>query len=479
MANRPLEALQLASRCLELDGGRPPRVLLQMAYALRALLHVDEAMVPAREALGSPGADADLLDALGIFFSQCARYPEAFAAHRKAASMEPGDDDYAFHLLTVARYLGRFETAEAECDRLVERDTPNGEVYLVRSQLRTQTPDHNHVEQLRRRLALGSIHGKSRVQLHYALGKELEDLGDLPAAFEAFATGARLHREAQEYQVAADVTHLDRIRATFNAEWLEKAPRSTLTERPVFVLGLPRSGTTLVERILSCHPEISFSGELRSFGQALAANARAVAGRTVGERERVILARSVLPEKVGRDYLKYASVMTRSGGRFIDKFPANYLHCALIRAAFPQAKIVHVVRHPMASCFAMFKTWFSDGYEFSYDAADLAQYYVAYRRLMSHWSDIMPGDIVEVSYENLVADFANEAQRIVTACELKWDERCLNFHENAAPSTTASSVQVRRPLYTEAVDLWRRYGERLDPLRKALAAAGMPATECA
>jgi len=192
----------------------------------------------------------------------------------------------------------------------------------------------------------------------------------------------------------------------------------------------------------------------------------------------VALARAVPPESLGRDYLRYASVVTRPGGRFVDKLPENFLHCALIQAALPGATILHVTRHPMASCFAMFKTWFNQGYEYSYDFADLAQYYAAYRRLMSHWTTALSRPIVEVSYETLVANFEPEARRIVAACGLDWNDRCLHFHENSAPSATASSVQVRRPLYKEAVDLWRHYGERLDPLYRQLVAAGMPATEC-
>jgi tetratricopeptide (TPR) repeat protein len=478
-ADRPLEALQLAAKCLELDRSRPPGVLLQMALALRALFHVTEAMVPAREALASPAADADVLDQLGVFFSQCARYPEAFAAHERAVALRPDEEALRFHLLTVARYVGRFDAAEAECDRLAAGSTVNGEVYLTRSHLRAQTPERNHVAQLRQRIGLGDLHGEARVQLHYALGKELEDLGDFHGAFEAFADGARQHRELRRYDVADDVANFDRIRAVFDSDWRQRAGRSNLAARPIFVLGLPRSGTTLVERVLSSHPEVTFSGELRSFGQALDASGFAVAGRPVDERERVCLARSVPPDALGRAYLRNASLMVMPTGRFIDKLPANYLHCALIKAALPEATIVHVSRSPMASCFAMFKTWFNESYPFSYDFGELARYYAAYRRLMSHWSALMPGEIVEVGYESLVANFEPEARRIVASCGLSWDERCLEFHSNPAASTTASSVQVRRPLYSDAVDQWRRYAERLDPLRDALVAAGIPPTECA
>jgi hypothetical protein len=374
--------------------------------------------------------------------------------------------------------VGRFDLAEAECDRIIDAGTADGEVYLVRSQLRTQTIERNHVEQLRNRLGRDDIPGETRTQLQYALGKELEDLGEFDTAFEAFAAGARLRRESLGYEVASDVAQMDRLQSVYDRDWVRQAARSTLAERPVFVVGMPRSGTTLVERILSSHPDITSSGELNSFGQALDAAALRVAGRRAGTHERVAVARAVPPESLGRDYLRHASVVTRPGGRFVDKLPENFLHCALIQAALPGATIVHVTRHPMASCFAMYKTWFNQGYEFSYDFADLARYYAAYRRLMAHWSTALSRPIVEVSYESLVARFEPEARRIVAACGLEWNERCLHFHENSAPSATASSVQVRRPLYTESVDSWRRHAERLDPLYRQLVAAGIPASEC-
>ena len=479
LAGRPLEALKAAAKCLDLDSRRPPAALLQMAHALRALYHVEEALVPAREALASRSADAGVLDDLGVFFSQSARYPEAFEAHQRAVALAPDDDELRFHLLTVARYLGRFDEAEAECDQLAARGAVNGEVYLVRSQLRSQVPERNHVPQLREQLARSAISGESRVQVHYALGKELEDLGDFLSAFENFTAGARQHRAGSTYAVASDLVHLDRIREAFDADWLRQHTASSLMADPIFVIGLPRSGTTLVERILSTHPAVSFSGELRSFGEALSVGVQATIRKVPGARERVLLARTVSPEMIGKAYLKLASLMTRREGRFIDKLPSNYLHCALIKAALPRARIVHLSRHPMANCFAMFKTWFNEDYQFSYDLGELAQYYAAYRRLMAYWSASMPGAIIEVNYERLVGNFESEARRIVAACGLKWDDRCLAFHENPSASTTASSVQVRTPVYSTGLDQWRHYEPGLAPLREALVAAGISPTECA
>lgn len=466
-AGNAIDALQLASRCLELDPSRPPRVLLQMAIALRALLHAEEAMVPAREALASAAADPELLDGLGRFFTQCGRRDEACAAHARAAAARPGDEEFGLRLVTAARDAGRLDVAEQECDRWSGAGTPNGELYLIRSQLRTQTPERNHVSHLRGLLER-SIHGEARVQLQYALGKELEDLDDYAAAYEAIATGARLHREARLYEVKDDITQLDRIRAVYDAEWQQGAGRSSQVARPIFVVGLPGAVLGLVESVLRHHPGITFVGAPESFGHIVNLAAQTITGRRVAERERVALARSAPPDSLGSGYLKHAALMTRPTGRFVDSSASNYLHCALIKAALPAATIVHVSRHPMADCFALFSHWWGEAHPYANDFAELAQYYAAYRRLMQHWSATMPGAIVEVSYERLVADFEPEARRLVTSCGLGWDDRCLVAAGQAGGATLL-----------ESGDLWRRYGEQLEPLRRELVAAGIPATECA
>lgn len=464
-AGNAVEALQLASRCLELDPARPPRVLLQMAVALRALLHADEAMVPAREALASPAADPELLDGLGRFFTQCGRREEACAAHARAAAAKPGDEEYGLRLVMAARDAGRTEAAEQECDRWAQAGTLNGLFYLLRAQLRRQTPERNHVAQLRGLLER-SIHGEARVQLQYALGKELQDLEDHAAAFGAFATGARLHREARTYDVKDDVVQLDRLRAVYDAEWQRGVGRSAQAARPIFLVGLPGPGIGLIERVLQHHPDITFVGELPSFGHIVNLAAQTISGRRVAERERVALARSAPPDSLGSGYLKHASLMTRPTGRFVDSSVANVLHCALIKAALPGATLVHVSRHPMADCFALFSRWSGEALPFAYDIDELAQYYAAYRRLMQHWAGLLPGAIVEVSYERLRADAGVETRRLVSACGLAWDERCLAIARD--PGFVA-----------EPADLWRRYAEQLEPLRRALVAAGVPATECA
>lgn len=178
---------------------------------------------------------------------------------------------------------------------------------------------------------------------------------------------------------------------------------------------------------------------------------------------------------LGHDYLRRAraSLDLDSERRFIDKMPLNYLYCGLIRRALPSARIIHVTRHPMAVCYAMYKTLFKQGYPFSYDLDEIAQYYLAYRRLMHHWHRVMPGSIQEISYERLIADQRGASQELVAFCGLDWEEACAAFHQNPAASTTASAAQIRRPLYETSVSQWRHYESQLAALSARLRAAGL------
>jgi hypothetical protein len=202
--------------------------------------------------------------------------------------------------------------------------------------------------------------------------------------------------------------------------------------------------------------------------------ARLKSGRSNLPRQELVAMSATLDfAALGRDYLARARAAYGGSGRFIDKMPLNYLYCGLIHRALPNARIVHVVRQPMAVCYAMYKTLFKSGYPFSYELREIGRYYAAYRRLMAHWQNTMPGVIYEVKYEDLVADQAAETRKLLEYCGLEWEDGCLAFHRNPTPSTTASAAQVRRPLYDSSVAQWRHYEARLSELKNALAAEGI------
>jgi hypothetical protein len=243
---------------------------------------------------------------------------------------------------------------------------------------------------------------------------------------------------------------------------------------PIFIVGLPRSGSTLIDRILGSHSQVFSAGELHAFAIALVDAVRRESGRpNLARRELVALSAQLDFSALGLNYRKLALSGVPAGMRFTDKMPLNYLYLGLIRRALPTAKIIHVSRAPMAAGYAMYKMLFQDGYPFSYDLNELGKYYVAYRRLMDHWRRVLPDAIYDLTYEDLVIDQVGETRKVLEFCGLEWQDACLDFHHNATATTTASASQVRQPIYTESVSQWRHYAKELTEFSDVLRAAGI------
>jgi tetratricopeptide (TPR) repeat protein len=490
----PLEALERVDQALR---GAPddPQLMLQRARCLLALGRRSEAFEQAARAERRAPADPGVRDAAGTLYSFGRDQQRALAAYDAAVALAPHRPEFKYNRASVRRFLGDLAGAERDYDAVVAARPDDYEAYKNRSDLRIQTPQHNHVRELTRIAGQPIADWRGVVQLGYALAKEYEDLGDYARSFECLSRAAAKRREHMNYDVANDVATVQWIIEAFpgaiantgpganagaiTAAGANAGPGGGSGADPIFVIGLPRSGTTWVERILGSHRALFPAGELDCFAQALTSAVQTHTGRVqMPRRELVANSAAVDFCALGRDYLRrarrqFGGEEAGGQGRFIDKMPLNYLYCGLIRRALPQAKLVHVMRHPMASCYAMLKTLFRDGYPFSYDLRDLAEYYIAYRRLMAHWQATLPGEIHTVSYEALVADPRGETARLLEFCGLEWDEACARPHENPAASTTASAAQVRRALYDTSVSQWRHYELPLAPLRARLEAAGI------
>ena len=454
-----------------------PRILLHRAQCLLALGRVRDACEAAAAAQRSAPREPALLDAVGTLFSQINEPHKALEAYTQAIALAPNQPHFLFNRAAVRRYLGELAEAERDYDRVIALKPDDYEAYKNRTELRTQTPDSNHAPVLEALLAKGTAAWAGEVDLRYALAKEYEDLGQYEQSFQHLQQGARLRRDHLRYDVANDVATVGWIMEAFPGATSSEA-RDSSTTAPIFIVGLPRSGSTLVDRILSSHSEVSSAGELPHFALAVVDSVRRQTGAAQLSRKELV-ARSACSDfaALGRNYL----ARTRAGGiesaRFTDKMPLNYLYCGLIQRALPGARIVHVRRRPMAACYAIYKTLFKDGYPFSYDLAELAQYYAAYQRLMRHWETTLPGHIHVVSYEALVADQISETRRLLDFCGLEWQDSCADFHRNPAPSTTASAIQVRRRIYDTSVSQWRNYERQLAPLRAHLTASGVDCDE--
>jgi len=440
---------------------RQPILMVQMVRCLTAAGRRSEAVAAAMAAEAAVRGSAPAEHELGNAWTVLGEHPRALALMQAASARLPDDPALNYNLAAVLRFLGRFEEAEVLLDRVIAVTPDDFEAHGLRSQLRTQTPHRNHVAELERRLASPPRIWSGEVKLRHALAKEYEDLGRHAEAFDQLRQGAALRRRHLDYDVARDVATLDELTRVFDEAWFERAAPGAMSDAPIFVFGLPRSGTTLVDRILSSHPAVRSLGELNDFPQEIVA-----LGRRVTRDELMILAANADPRALGEAYLARVSEQAAGSNRFIDKLPMNYLYAGLIAKALPGAKLVLVDRDPMAVGYAMFKTLFNQGYPFSYDLDDLGRYIAAYRRLVDHWRARLGERLIEVKYETLVADQQRQTRRLIDRCGLAWNDACLAPQNNPAPSSTQSAVQVRRPVYTDAVDQWRHYEAHLAPLTR-------------
>jgi tetratricopeptide (TPR) repeat protein len=439
---------------------------------LMALGRRPDAFAAAADAERCAPANPAILDAAGTLYSFGGAHRRALAAYDRAVALAPRNPQFLYNRATVRRFLGLLAEAEADYDLVIALKPTDFEAYKNRADLRTQTAARNHVAELESVISGPIADWQGEVQLRYALAKEYEDIGDYPQSFEQLSRGAQKRREHLRYDIANDVATVQWIIDAYPE--VPAAPRDASEEAPIFIVGLPRSGTTLAERILGSHSEIYAAGELDCFALALVAAVRTRTGRAQMPRQELVAHSAAVDfAALGRDYLRRAREVSPSSGRFIDKMPLNYLYCGLIRRALPNAKLVHLTRHPMAVCYAMYKTLFKDGYPFSYNLEEIASYYLAYRRLMAHWRDSLPGAILDLSYESLIADQLGETQRLLAFCGLDWQEACTQFDTNPAASTTASAAQIRRPIYDSSLSQWRHYEKQLAPLRRRLEAGGV------
>ena len=417
-----------------------------------------------------PHTEAAEHDALGNLYSQVGKQAAAIDCFRSAIACEPDTAHHWFNLGLCLQAVGDLRDAEHAFDRCIALDPAQGEPWLHRSRLRRQLTDSNHVQALSSEIKKGTDDWRSEMSMRYALAKEYEDLENYDRSFEELRQGADLRRSHMNHDPDADLLAMRAIKQKYDGQYL-LAGSGYHSDEPIFIVGLPRTGTTLVERILGSHSAVYAAGELNNFAECLTSQ---VSAMKPGSRlDFIRLAAEADSEQLGREYVESTRPQTASRSRFIDKLPLNFLYCGLIHRALPNAKIIHLTRNAMDACFAIYKTLFKQAYPFSYDQQELGHYYVAYRQLMAHWHEVMPGKILDVSYEDLVSELNTQSHRLLDFCDLPWEDACLDFHQSEAPSLTASLAQVRQPVYTSSIGKWHHYEDHLKPLHTVLVEAGV------
>jgi tetratricopeptide (TPR) repeat protein len=445
-------------------------ILLRLGHAAEANAVIEGA------AAGTPGT-ADAYNSLAHVALALGRHERAHALYRRAVELGPNVSRYWYNLATSERSFGRLAEAEAACDRAIDLDAREYRAYLLRAELRTQSAAAHHLGQLRRELARPGLEEPARVLLGYALGKELDDLGQYEEAFTSFARAASARRQQLSYDVAADERSLQGIVASFPAEADRIASRRIDSSRFVFIVGLPRSGTTLLERILTGLPGVRSNGETDHFARALT-GASAVRHARADQLALDVGARAADLDwdAIGTAYARLAG----AGGTrelIIEKLPLNYLYLGAIHRALPQARLVLVSRAPLDVCFAMYRTLFGDAYPFSYRFEELARYYAAYSGLMAHWRESLGGSLQELHYEDMASDPARAVAPLARAWGLEWRDAAVAVERNTAVCLTQSAAQVRSPIHRASMGHWRHYRGHLEPLIEALRQRGVSLTE--
>ena len=442
-------------------------ILLQYGQCLVALGRRSEALKIANQVATAKPDRADWNDALGTLFAHCEQPARALAFFERAVQSAPQNAFFIYNLATAQRMTGDLIGAEATLDQVIAAQPEDIRAYYTRADLRTQTAEANHIGEMVQLLNKGVKEPQQEIMLCFALAKELEDVGHYDRSFQYLRRGCDLQRRRLIYDVREDVTTIDRIIELHDQSALE-SDGGFDTEECIFVMGLPRSGTTLVERILATHSAVQGAGELQAFPTVAVHAVQEQMGRRVGKLDFVRCALAIEPAALGKAYIAATRPQTGHTPRFVDKMPMNYLYAGLIRRALPRARIIALAREPLDSCYAMYKTLFAAAYPFSYDLADLAQYYAAWHRLMSHWRSTLGESLLIVQYEDLVSDPDTVSRKLLAHCGLGWEEACLGLYEQGKGVTTASAVQVRRPIYSSSVGLWRRYERELAPLAAIL-----------
>lgn len=409
------------------------------------------------------------LDLAGQAYTRLGRYESAWPLYEKALALQPDVEPIEVNKAVCAVYLGKTGEARAIYKRLLRKHPSHQRFHYELAQL-GRAKDDGHVKQMLSVLKKSDADPARNIFLHYALGKELEDLGRWEQSFEHYKNGGDAARSTMDYDVAQDVATMDRIIDVCSSDWLADNPAARHGGKtPLFVVGLPRTGTTLTERILSSHSQVESIGETQVLHMLLR---RASRIETRGEltAEVVAAAAKAPADEIARDYMDAVAYRLGDAPFFIDKLPENVLNLGFVAKAWPDARMVHLRRHPMDACFAMYKQSY---FRFAYNLDDLAAYYLAYDRLSSHWREVLGERLIELEYEQLVADQETQTRHLLDRLGLDFEAACLEFDRNAAPVATASSVQVREKAHTRSVGKWVRYASQLEPLRAKLEAGGV------
>ncbi|MBI5451633.1 MAG: sulfotransferase [Gammaproteobacteria bacterium] len=392
----------------------------------------------------------------------------AITTYERALVINDRDATAVYALGNLHMNIGNLEAARHCFERTLDLVPGYARGYYALAMVRRcRGRDDKYLQRIQQQLQHDALTSEDRMLLSFALGKASEDIGDNDAAFAAWQQGNRLKRESYQYAISSDLEIFSRLQQTFSTEFFrQRADYGSHEPTPVFIVGMPRSGTSLVEQIIASHPLVYGAGELGTLKQTIFAPLKQLSITTLGPQ---LAALSRIDVGLMADmYLKQLRALAPHALRITDKMPLNFVWLGMVQLMFPEARIIHCRRDPVDVCLSCFKQLFDEDLLFAYDLDELGQYCHGYQGLMKHWHQVMPGRILDVQYEDVVDDLEGQARRLIDHCGLPWDDACLAFHQAERSVITASVAQVRQPVYRSSLQRWRQYESHLGPLQQAL-----------
>jgi Flp pilus assembly protein TadD len=415
-------------------------------------------------------SNADNYRLLGDALAVVGRSVDALAAYRHALQLYPEDPHSLAGQGHMLRITGNSDDAIACYEKCTLVQPGFGDAWWSLASLQDYRLSDEQLHAIHSQIASDNLAVNSEIAMRFALARTSEARGEYVAAWQDYCRGNSLKRESINHDPEQTERMHDAIIKQFSGDFLDlETPVAAAKHTPVFILGMPRSGSTLIEQILASHSMVEGGGELPHVAML-----SSTLGRQRPDGQRYPEAMSDLTqeqlEALGKVYIYHSGVqLPLNLPYFTDKMPANFSHIGLIHTMLPHSKIIDVRRHPLGTCLANYRQLYAQGKNQTYDLVELAEYYLEYRRMMDHWQEVLPGRVLQVNYEDVVADLDSQVRRLLDYCELPWEDACLDFHKNTRPVNTASAEQVRQPIYTDAVDFWKHYKLQLEPARKILA----------
>ncbi len=426
-----------------------------LGTAFLAQDRIDEAVAHYERALVLKADHASAHNNLGNALMRQDKIDDALAHYERALVLKPDYANAHNNLGNVLKEQGHFDDAMAHYGRAIALDPDYAEAHLNRADIKSFQPGDAELGMLEALAARDDLSADQALYIHFALAKALDDIKDYGRPFEHLRRGNALKRARIHYDERGTLQLFERISSIFDRGLFDRFQgQGDPSSIPVFVVGMPRSGSTLIQQILASHPQIHAAGEL-----------------TILEKSPMDITAF---RQLGQWYLSRLPKVPDEKTRIVDKLPGNFLRIGLIRLMLPNARIIHSMRDPVDTCLSCYSKLFNTGLPFTYDLGELGRYYRAYSELMAHWRSVLPpGAMLEVSYEDVVDDLEGQARRLIDYCGLPWDHRCIDFHRSRHPVRTASAVQVRQPLFRGSVQRWRHYAAGLAPLLDELAKIGI------